>query len=138
METMSAVSKERIVTFSQRAVEAAARAIYDQAETYSVLVDHMNGILAADLAQAALTAALAVDGVALQDWQPIDSAPREWIIGYTSWGQHVGKFHEHVGPCEYVDDHHEFVNIDFDVFPSPTHWQPLPAPPAASDGEEQR
>ena len=65
-------------------------------------------------------------------WQPIETAPKSWIIGYTSWGQHVGKFHEHVGPCEYIDfrDHHEFTNTDFDAFPSPTHWMPWPKPPA--------
>jgi hypothetical protein len=61
-------------------------------------------------------------------WRDISTAPKDWIIGYTSWGQHVGKFHEHVGPCEYVSDHHEFANIDFDMFPAPTHWKPWPAP----------
>jgi hypothetical protein len=63
-------------------------------------------------------------------WQPIKTAPKEgWIIGATSWGQQVGKLHQHVGPCEWYRDHFEFANTDFDVFPRPTHWQPWPAPP---------
>lgn len=70
----------------------------------------------------------------MSEWQPIETAPKDWIIGYTSWGQHVGKFHQWVGPCEWVDAGsrgagHQFVNHDFDVFPPPTHWQPLPEPP---------
>lgn len=71
-------------------------------------------------------------------WQPIETAPTpdeddaatHWIIGYTSWGQHVGKFHWWVGPCEWINDHFEFANTDFDAFPRPTHWQAWPAPPA--------
>lgn len=69
------------------------------------------------------------------DWQPIETAPKpktdepHWIIGYTSWGQQVGKFHEWVGPCEWHSDHFEFANTDFDVFPRPTHWFPWPVPP---------
>lgn len=62
-------------------------------------------------------------------WQPIETAPKEqWIIGYTSWGQQVGKFHEWVGPCEWIGDHFEFANADFDVFPLPTHWVSWPNP----------
>ncbi len=67
-------------------------------------------------------------------WQPIETAPKPksdepcWIIGYTSWGQHVGKFHEWVGPCEWFRDHFEFANTDMDVFPLPTHWTPWPKP----------
>ena len=68
-------------------------------------------------------------------WHPIETAPKErWIIGYTSWGQQVGAFHEWVGPCEWITDHFEFANTDFDVFPLPTHWQPWPAPRGAVGG----
>lgn len=73
----------------------------------------------------------------MSDWQPIETAPKPngdaplWIIGYASWGQHVGKFHEWVGPCEWMDDHFEFMNHDYDVFPEPTHWQPWPDPPSS-------
>lgn len=47
----------------------------------------------------------------MDDWKPIETAPKpsdnrhddseNWILGYTSWGQHVGKFHEWAGPCEW-------------------------------------
>lgn len=72
----------------------------------------------------------------MSEWQPIETAPREQyghIIGYTSWGQHVGKFHEHVGICEWITDHFEFIDVDFDVFPKPTHWHPMPLPPSQSE-----
>jgi hypothetical protein len=79
-------------------------------------------------------------------WRPIETVPTptdrdtasEWIIGYTAWGQHVGKLHEHVGPCEwFADSKHpkggtwEFRNHDFDVFPEPSQWMPWPQPPRA-------
>ncbi len=69
----------------------------------------------------------------MSGWQTIDTAPKEWIIGYTSWGQHVGAFHEWVGPCEWLPNigqgQFQFVNTDFDVFPLPTHWHAWPEPP---------
>lgn len=70
----------------------------------------------------------------MTDWKPIETAPRpcgkdlSFIIGYTSWGQQVGAFHEHVGPCEWMSNHYEFIDTDFDVFPLPTHWTEWPAP----------
>lgn len=65
----------------------------------------------------------------MTEWQPIETATEEWVIGYASWGQQVGKFHEHVGPCERYKGEYQFANIDFDVFPNATHWTPWPAPP---------
>lgn len=61
------------MTFSQCAVEAAVKALYERSETYpKYALRQMNDLLAADLAQAALSAALAVDGVALVPKEPSD------------------------------------------------------------------
>lgn len=76
----------------------------------------------------------------MTDWQSINTAPKpkedyfddqdsdRWIMGYTSWGQHVGKFHEWVGPCEWQGPQSgwQFANAYADVFPAPTHWSPWP------------
>lgn len=66
-------------------------------------------------------------------WQDISTAPRDatgyfaWpvLIGLTAWKDNV-----HVGPIvlQPTGDW-EFTELDFDMFPSPTHWQPLPSPP---------
>jgi hypothetical protein len=85
--------------------------------------------------ESALTAALAVDGVALQGWQPIESAP-------------VGD-DDFFLVCGVGDDRSAFVvrgsilkNAHKANTPSHlhmhwlTHWMALPAPPPASDGEE--
>jgi hypothetical protein len=52
----------------------AAKALYERSETYpKYALRQMNDLLAADLAQAALSAALAVDGVALVPKEPTDT-----------------------------------------------------------------
>lgn len=70
---------------------------------------------------------------AVEGWRPMDSAPTKteghfaWpcVIGFTSWGSS-----QHVGPMVLQPTGHwEFTETDFDIFPSPTHWQPLPAAP---------
>jgi hypothetical protein len=83
-------------------------------------------------AQIALTAALAVDGVALQGWQPIDSAPAGIdIIGYWQNGEmHTGSTNG--------DEWFPMFGSDDASWSMPTHWQPLPPPPTASDREERR
>jgi hypothetical protein len=81
------------------------------------------------------SAAVAGEAVA---WQPIETAPKGnalqplWVIGFTTWGKPDGPTHSWVGPCEWVTDHFEFSNTDFDVFPRPTHWHPWPASPLQS------
>lgn len=72
----------------------------------------------------------------MAEWQPIETAPHGndlqpcWIIGFTTWGKPGGPTHWHVGACEWVGDHYEFADVDFDVFPRPTHWQTWPEPPS--------
>ena len=85
-----------------------------------------------DAWRAALEAALAVDGVALQGWQPIESAPAGIdIIGYWQNGEmHTGSTNG--------DEWFPMFGSDDASWSMPTHWQPLPQPPAASDREERR
>lgn len=93
--------------------------------------------------EVALTAALAVDGVALQGWQPIESAPK---VGSTILvvGQPTQIDGVNIGSgvfTAYWDD----IDSSFCLsaatwlgpFIKPSCWQPLPPPPAASDGEER-
>jgi hypothetical protein len=133
------------MTFSPKAIEAA--------------LDAFNGCKSSndiDAMQAAFSAALAVDGVALQGWQPIESAPmdgteiigvyfrpedgmfKETIYGPWTIAFERGKWRSSWDRSEVVsymsDFGTEYKEPDID----PTHWMPLPAPPAASDREERR
>lgn len=116
------------MTFSQRAVEAALDIYY---RDHASLPDRK-------WMEFALTAALAVDGVALQGWQPIKSAPRDGTeiiylnkfgeIGFCYWSEAVSQFDESLWYDDQADDEC-----------CPLYWLPrshLPPPPAASDGEE--
>lgn len=72
----------------------------------------------------------------MNSWLPIESAPRggediilftpESDIGYF-WGIHIGHFH-----MDHEDESMWLVADDGDGLwtTNPTHWQPLPAPPA--------
>lgn len=70
------------------------------------------------------------------EWQKIETAPTELkhpsylegpvIIGFAEWGNGS----KHVGPAIYQYGSWEFVCLDdFDMFPGPTHWMPLPKAP---------
>lgn len=68
------------------------------------------------------------------EWIPIESAPKEvgpnfiqpTLIGAVRWGNGS----KHVGPIIfYSQTGWEFIEVDYDMFPSPTHWMPLPEPP---------
>ncbi len=131
------------MTLSTRAVEAAARAIAladldDEAREAVNLDMHMArvGSHYQELAQA--SAALAVDGLALQGWQTIDSAPKDGTkvdIWSAKFGRHTDARYS---PGEYA------VGVPWG-WSSPwmgritdaTHRQPLPAPPApaSTDGK---
>lgn len=74
--------------------------------------------------------------VALQGWQPIESAPRDWsdillfVPDLESGFRRV---------CEgYFDDDKKMWRSPAFKIVEPTHWQPLPPPPAASDREERK
>jgi len=58
----------------------------------------------------------------LQDWQPIESAPKDGtvIIGYD-------EFYHNIHTCEFCYGTFNIVNGNDDI--SLTHWQPLPAAP---------
>lgn len=78
--------------------------------------------------------------VALQGWQPIESAPKDGtnvLIAEDQNGIHGEAYYDdeesrwywaNTGRGDYPDPREPF----------PTHWQPLPPPPAASDREERR
>lgn len=123
------------MTFSQCAVEAAIQAI-DK-------LDHRKATSMADLtrkiAEAALSAALTVDGVAVQGWQPIESAPRDgtWIL--VSRDNGCGTDYAIVWWDDHSDDGYPWRS-EFNAYVADRwdDWQPLPQPPAASDGEERK
>ncbi len=100
------------MTFSPRAIEAAAEAMREGIAQDNPL----------KTARDALTAALAVDGVALQGWQPMDSAPRDGteILWASLDTTTVIKWPEYR-----------------ECFEEGGWWMPLPSPPAASDREER-
>lgn len=68
-------------------------------------------------------------------WQPIETAPKTVggyfaipvLIGFVEWGDGS----KHVGPIVYYEcyDNWEFMELDCDFFPHPTHWMPLPNSP---------
>jgi len=130
------------MTISQRAVEAAARALRerDMAGRITVSWDRVPKVQKKkwiDRGEVALTAALAVDGVAPQGWQPIESASKDGTeiiylnkfgeIGFCYWSEAVSQFDESLWCDDQADDEC-----------CPLYWLPracLPPPPAASDGE---
>ena len=76
-----------------------------------------------DAWRAALEAALAVDGMALQGWQDISTAPKDGTPILWSCG----------------DDKMSVIHWpEYDLCFEGGYWQPLPQPPAASDREERR
>jgi hypothetical protein len=113
------------MTFSERAVEAAKKAAPRFWRDTVNFDKHM---------AKCLTAALAVDGLALQGWRTIDSAPKDgtWFLGLAerdmspyriSWGRN---HRDELGWC-----------TSFSSFTGGyiTHWSPWPPLTAASDGE---
>lgn len=129
------------MTFSERAVEAAAKALRERDMAGRITVpwgkiqkgQKKKWI---ERGQAALTAALAVDGLALQGWQPIETAPKDgrmFIIG-----RDASSGHAYAGIGIWRDEKlRDPTDFPARMWNRPTHWQPLPAPPltAASDGE---
>ncbi|NTE87258.1 hypothetical protein [Agrobacterium rubi] len=77
------------------------------------------------------------------EWQDISTAPKDvaehfvqpTLIGSVKWGDGS----RHVGPIIfYSQTGWEFIEVDYDMFPSPTHWMPFPAAaPAAKQGEAE-
>ena len=134
-----------MMTFSPRAIEAAVAHVLRELDDRGLLKgvdDDLFAEIGNDVAKAALTAALAVDGVALQGWQPIESAPKDgtWVILYDAEQYHP----VHVRNWRTAETNGRLISGWWDEYsqyrPSfrPTHWKPLPHPPAASDREERR
>lgn len=153
------------MTFSPRAIEAAkaidfaqeardlkqalADNAYPAADGSADIDNHAIPIIEATLRNVAerfLTAALAVDGVALQGWQDISTAPIEQPIDIlcqdTDGEQHrfcdatIIDREPHAFTFEDTNGKHTYSPHENGMWP--THWQPLPQPPAASDREERR
>jgi hypothetical protein len=75
--------------------------------------------------------------VAPQGWQPIESAPEETeILGF--WQRRVHNGTDGFGATIWRGGSWRSVDAPNQKYTAPTHWQPLPPPPAASDREERR
>lgn len=108
------------MTFSSRAIEAAEEAACQCDNMFREVFDRYDR---ADIIRAALSAALAVDGMALQVWQPIESAPKDGTRILWSCG----------------DDKMSVIHWpEYELCFEGGYWMPLPPPPAASDREERR
>lgn len=66
----------------------------------------------------------------MSEWQPIETAPRHYTPVLLSQGETVGEgwFASHIGVWEFASAAHTLRR-------HPTHWRPLPAPPANTGGE---
>lgn len=114
--------------FSKRAIEAAIQAV---ADVRAHLTRDTNTRRPSDTlyAEAALSAALAVDGVAPQSWQPIDTVPDMAVLLYFPT-KHQGAQEQHRSAMYKVD------LASLYPFRQPSHWMPLPPPPPASVGND--
>lgn len=122
------------MTLSPRAIEAAARAAYHATprnKPYDVLTLHKKNLYRSE-AEAAITAALAVDGAEPQGWQPIESAPKDGrdVLCYVS-GIGIGQM-----VLYWTDGYWREKANGMGLKTDPVVWQPLPLPPAANDGED--
>lgn len=74
----------------------------------------------------------------MTEWQPIETAPEdltEVIIFCPEYGVTVAQFELYAKPPFWSVDTWD-LSTDHEVEPArPTHWMPLPAPPAS--GEQQ-
>lgn len=62
------------------------------------------------------------------EWMPIETAPKDGTEFLAYWSNMRGAF-EFIQPMNWKDD--KFViSWDHDDCVTPTHWMPLPAPPA--------
>lgn len=66
------------------------------------------------------------------DWQPIETAPKDYqeIITFSSNGITIARWYEE--NQEWV---HQYELLSLDAVASPTHWMPLPKPPAFKENE---
>lgn len=79
---------------------------------------------------------------AAQQWLPIERAPRDGtaIIGAAYWTMADGVYRLGWMAEGYLDgDRWSFASFDLDEdeFSLPTHWMPLPAPPALTSEKEE-
>jgi hypothetical protein len=63
----------------------------------------------------------------MNEWQPIATSPEDgsWFL---TWGQYSGYR---------VERRFREVPLSTSIM-APTHWMPLPAPPVAAPGDEER
>lgn len=74
---------------------------------------------------------------ALDDWEPIESAPRDGtrvLLHFPHWGAIEGRYEEvitrgHMGRSRKLTWRFTDRLIDADESHQPTHWKPLPNPP---------
>lgn len=62
------------------------------------------------------------------EWQPIETAPKDGteILGFRESFVWCDKY----AAIRFISDTNEWRHVDRAVFLNPTHWMPLPAPPA--------
>ncbi len=68
----------------------------------------------------------------MSEWQPIETAPKDWVRVLVGWP----KYHYHFGIKigHYWIEAEGWVDDDDVLFScAPTHWMLLPAPPETTD-----
>lgn len=80
------------------------------------------------------------EGEAMSEWQPIESAPRDgtWIVLTDGTSVSTGYWGGTCfggGPMAWLVYGHRSDYEEVDLDGTPTHWQPLPAPPDPTGGK---
>lgn len=73
----------------------------------------------------------------MTEWQPIETAPKDgtkiliYVLGepIVCWWAKPGQYGDDVTGGWFADHYHDMYCYDPEFY-TPTHWQPLPPPPA--------
>lgn len=67
----------------------------------------------------------------MMKWQPISEAPKDGTVILAFWKSGFLESFVFIQPMKWCDDREKFIiSWDHDDECSPTHWMPMPLPPA--------